>query len=246
MPKRIILSFTARPNQANHDTLKDEIRGLKREIENLEDGSAKRLKMTEDCLSYELDLNINELERTNIQLKMNSITKRQAVQFNEQLWDQRINLNGLRFRASVDLYNSELPDMKEMNIRSNQNRMNARLAVNLYFTKTNQKPCTGLEKVPNRKNDLTQRKFRTELIDAYNSRDPTDPTFLWCPVLRDYFDPSLMTAAHLMPYAMPDKFIEEVCGPGSSLYKMTPENGLMLNFRVEKAFDMGHMKLPFP
>lgn len=83
-----------------------------------------------------------------------------------------------------------------------------------------------------------QHEFRQTCINAYGSRRLPDRTIeIWDPVFGEYVDPDLMTAAHITPFFLEKKIMEDIFEQNAHDEIFSPANGLMLRDYIEKKFD---------
>ncbi|MCJ1351812.1 MAG: hypothetical protein MMC33_001796 [Icmadophila ericetorum] len=80
-----------------------------------------------------------------------------------------------------------------------------------------------------RRNGVLQSDFRSKMIKAYGSANP-DPQkkFIWCPILKYWFNSGSTSAAHLFAYVHGQEAIEAIFSPDASLELFSPSNGLLI------------------
>ena len=95
-----------------------------------------------------------------------------------------------------------------------------------------------------KRSSSAQGEFRTNMIDVYNSKDP-DPRkrFLWCPIVKDWFDARFTSASHLFAYMHGQDTMDAIFGPTDTPELFSPLNGLILSTAVEDIFDKGFLTI---
>ena len=85
-----------------------------------------------------------------------------------------------------------------------------------------------------------QAQMRTNAVERYNpSADAVDGQW-WCPVTKDYFEPSRMKAAHIVPSMIGPEIADYIFGAGSGSRLFSADNCLLLHSFAEEHFDKGH------
>lgn len=101
----------------------------------------------------------------------------------------------------------------------------------------------GIKNSRGQRDNSLQSAFRSELILKTGSEHPnSDYDMLWCPVLRNYFPKTYVTAGHLFPWKCGEDTMQSIFGRSDSghseLFKA--ENGILWSVEAEQRFEAGH------
>ena len=84
-----------------------------------------------------------------------------------------------------------------------------------------------------------QSQFRKSLIKSYDAE--SSEGFLWCPVLKDWFDKENVLAGHLFPFLHGQDVMDAIFGVAESPELFSPLNGMLVSKKVEEVFDKGFL-----
>lgn len=85
------------------------------------------------------------------------------------------------------------------------------------------------------------KRWKAAVRAHYNSHDPENSNFLWCPIMQRYADSSARTAAHIVPHHLGFKNVGYMFGEPDGGYDMiwSIRNGITMASYLETQFDRG-------
>lgn len=84
-----------------------------------------------------------------------------------------------------------------------------------------------------------QNQFRNSLIKSYDAE--SSEGFLWCPVLKDWYDKQHVVAGHLFPFMHGQDVMDAIFGVAESPELFSPLNGMLVSQTVEEIIDKGFL-----
>ncbi|KAJ5933386.1 hypothetical protein N7454_005715 [Penicillium verhagenii] len=87
-----------------------------------------------------------------------------------------------------------------------------------------------------------QLEFRNKLIEQFQAKHPTYD-YLWCPVMREWTDPSMISVIHLFPAMHGQAAMDAIFGGKSVSELYSARNGLLMSRAIADHFKSGKLAI---
>ena len=154
--------------------------------------------------------------------------------------DQKLFLRERSLTLDSKIYEAQAEKMRSKGEKFNFRRSYLQLSIGA-------ESGLGIKNSKGQQDDSRQSAFRSELILKMGSEHPESVPrsvieALWCPIHREYWPKSAVTAGHLFPWRCGEETMEAIFGRSDSghseLFKA--ENGILWSREAEERFAAGH------